>query len=806
MLAIRPVVVFVAVVLVSLFSASAANSQISWTPANLSHNALIGTSPSTQTSFVSSVALNNVQLRVVPELAPFVSVSPLSFTSIPAGVPQNVSITFNIPNGTQAQLRDGAIHLIAGLGNGKTYARPLPVSLNIKEATSFEIPVGVALPSGDRIITEQGLEGNLFVKDEIDIFFKEDTSQNDIINLVSQINGKILGSIADENFYQVQVNQEGFINLSNIINQLMQNPNVELAIPNLLNNIESVSSNSQNLLSSYDPASLINLPSAWGITTGSRNIKIGVLDSVFASEHLDLKNNITPERPILNTIPLTSSSHGTMVAGIIGALGNNNIGINGTMWNTSLHLFSTAVIDPNTKDLGSSLPLVALGLKEAIKDDSVRIINYSAAIECPGHSDECMQSLFYNDRFWKRHIEKNPNVLFVFAAGNEGIPLGYSSPARLSGVFDNVISVSAVDGNKELADFSNYGPNVIAAPGTNITSLAPCIINLLDPICTRVSTGSGTSFAAPSITGVAGLMLSKNSSLTAAQIKSIIRCTAKDTNNLDPFGDHVFLLDAYGAVQAASSGNACNTGTGTVRVEMTLNGSLTAHGGVTFDLVGPNGVINGSGIPSQRLNLPTGQYTLIYKSGGPVNSTLTGITPSATQTLTAGGTINFTLNFSTQNFQWLSLIGGNPYIPGDGIFANNNTGFFSSVFELNPTSSLAGTTDSITLTVFTAANAPQPQEAGLYMRKAGDTAFQCGFLSIGLSYPQQVTFNGVQGTVFHLPEENLALMTELFSMICGSNIEIIGFAIIDQNGNFINSVDAAALGRRSNGYPGTLVP
>jgi len=76
----------------------------------------------------------------------------------------------------------------------------------------------------------------------------------------------------------------------------------------------------------------------------------------------------------------------------------------------------------------------------------------------------------------------------------------------------------------------------------------------------------------------------------------------------------------------------------------TLNGQPYT-GRVNYDIVGPNGVIIGLGVPGQTANLVSGQYTFIYQSGGPQGAVFTGVTPSPVQNLSAGGSITFTLNF-----------------------------------------------------------------------------------------------------------------------------------------------------------------
>ncbi len=75
----------------------------------------------------------------------------------------------------------------------------------------------------------------------------------------------------------------------------------------------------------------IKLPTAWNITNGSKDVKIGVVDLGFDIKHEDLKDNIDSSISIQSV-----DEHGTHVTGIIGAKGNNSIGISGVMWDADL--------------------------------------------------------------------------------------------------------------------------------------------------------------------------------------------------------------------------------------------------------------------------------------------------------------------------------------------------------------------------------------------------------------------------------------------------------------------------------------
>ncbi|MBF0312377.1 MAG: S8 family serine peptidase [Oligoflexia bacterium] len=114
----------------------------------------------------------------------------------------------------------------------------------------------------------------------------------------------------------------------------------------------------------------------------------------------------------------------------------------------------------------------------------------------------------------KKTYGKSTDTLFIFAAGNDGSnnDLLPAAPANLG--LENTLSVAATFGRSSLAKFSNYGKLVdVGAPGVNIPSTGPG---------DRTVRMSGTSMAAPYVSGVAGETLAMNPSLTARQLKSII--------------------------------------------------------------------------------------------------------------------------------------------------------------------------------------------------------------------------------------------------------------------------------------------
>ncbi|SEB63399.1 Subtilase family protein [Maribacter dokdonensis] len=203
-------------------------------------------------------------------------------------------------------------------------------------------------------------------------------------------------------------------------------------------------------------------------------------------------------------------SHGTHVAGIIGAERNNGIGVNGVANNVAIMSIRAV---PNGDEYDKD---IARGIRYAV-DNGARIINGSFGKSFSPNAQWVYDAIKY---------AADNNVLFVHAAGNDGADLDNPVNANFPNdqvnngpeIADNVITVGALNpkyGSELVASYSNYGKiNVdIFAPGTDIYSTYPNNDYEYSP---------GTSMAAPSVAGVAALVMSQYPSLTAAQVKKII--------------------------------------------------------------------------------------------------------------------------------------------------------------------------------------------------------------------------------------------------------------------------------------------
>ena len=173
-------------------------------------------------------------------------------------------------------------------------------------------------------------------------------------------------------------------------------------------------------------------------------------------------------------------SHGTHIAGIIAA-GINGIGIQGVAPNVTI------------------LPIKFMNGDEGTVFNAIKAIEYAEMmgadiVNCSWGSQSYSQFLY--------NYMNNSNMLFVCAAGNDGVDAQEFPEYPAMYELDNIISVGATDEAGELATFSNYGQGVnIAAPGKNIYSTLPeNTYGYMD----------GTSMAAPFVTGAAALLLSNS--------------------------------------------------------------------------------------------------------------------------------------------------------------------------------------------------------------------------------------------------------------------------------------------------------
>lgn len=240
-----------------------------------------------------------------------------------------------------------------------------------------------------------------------------------------------------------------------------------------------------------------NAERAWDVRTDGSAVLVAVTDTGVDDAHVDLAGNIAPGGKDFTGKGSYSdgNSHGTHVAGTIGALGNNGLGVAGVCWRA--RILPVKVLGD---DGSGTEAMIAQGIYYAV-DAGARIISMSLGTKSA--SSVMFEAL---------RRARDRGVLVVASAGNDSnlIEAFPNYPASFD--LENIISVAAVDANGTLATFSNFGLSVdIAAPGVKIMSTAPQ--NAYKQL-------SGTSMAAPAVSGAAALLWSSQPGMTAAQVKS----------------------------------------------------------------------------------------------------------------------------------------------------------------------------------------------------------------------------------------------------------------------------------------------
>lgn len=363
---------------------------------------------------------------------------------------------------------------------------------------------------------------------------------------------------------------------------------------------------------------------AWDTTTGDSSIIVAVVDTGINGQHEDFgSGRVTAGYNFVNGTAITTGAnsddngHGTHVAGIIGATGNNSVGIAGVAWQTTL--MPVKVLDYDGYGWVSD---IVAGEVWAV-DNGANVINMS--LGGPYYSQIEADAVNYA-------LENG--VVVVVAMGNDGISqINY--PAGYSGV----IAVGSTNGRDEISGYSTFGNHVsVSAPGENIYA------------CDAFDNSgyvymSGTSMATPFVSGAVALLLANDTNLTPAEVKSIIEDSSIDLGTAGL--DTVF---GYGRVDANSAlSTTTRNNYGTIKVQVNNNGSpvsgvevllLNSSGtstiktALTSDGTGGRGVNGEASFPFTH----SGSYTISVCLGN--------VTQTANINLTAGTSVTETLNFS----------------------------------------------------------------------------------------------------------------------------------------------------------------
>ena len=344
-----------------------------------------------------------------------------------------------------------------------------------------------------------------------------------------------------------------------LIAELKKNPNVMSASPNFKMYAavtEPYGVNSQqNVLWNMQR---IRAPEAWAVTTGNNNIYVAVLDSGIDVNHADLRPNIDMNlsrnfvNPTGSSVPVedqdyddkSKTGHGTHIAGIIAAVGNNSNGVVGVCRNTKL--IALRVMNADNWAYHSKIVAAINYIVKLLDDPGLKIaaLNLSTAgwhDWTPSDAKETM--------LWRalRTLDQRNSIVIVVAAGNESSQIGapatidypgvykkdyYCYPASYVGIY-NMIVVGAIDPSNDAESNSNWSTNSVhlVAPGDHIYSTLPAAI-----APSGYGRYGGTSKAAPHVAGAVALVAAVSPDLTASEIRDVLFQSANSRINPETSG------------------------------------------------------------------------------------------------------------------------------------------------------------------------------------------------------------------------------------------------------------------------------
>ncbi len=495
------------------------------------------------------------------------------------------------------------------------------------------------------VITDE--YGNGYVDNLILIQFK--TKDIKIIEkVISTINGTVIGNSDYE--YQVQIEVSDLESIKKICEDISKMDEVWMAFPyyTIQSDIERIPGDPwkdtfQGITGvnwdEENPDGLnwwieaIQAPSAWEYNDRFSNIKIGVVDNGFDTNHEDLQISV------LNNYQNSFEDHGTHVAGIIGATANNETGITGIVWNKEL--YGVDVHKSSTQNDNIAIPDIYEGIQILLKF-GCKTVNLSLGGLLKNNFTEIYESGMYAANailFWQKELGIK-DFIIIDSAGNENVESvrgahfcsitdevlekyfdTYEDELKeysYEDVYSHFIVAGAIEkttSGYQMTDFSNYGSKVsVCAPGKDIFS-------------TVVMGGSdgnyahnfwdGTSMSAPIVTGVASLVWSVNENFSAGEVKDIVCNYYNKTANGYADGDtrNYPIVNAKLAVEEAIR-RTDKAGTISGFVKDSTTGKAIEGVQVSAEVGNAKRYVLTDANGNFKIELPEDEYELVFEYNG----------------------------------------------------------------------------------------------------------------------------------------------------------------------------------------------
>lgn len=339
---------------------------------------------------------------------------------------------------------------------------------------------------------------------------------------------------------------------------------------------------------------------AWDITKGGINIPVAIVDDAVQINHPDIAANVIPGWDVVDndndpSPSSTSYSHGTHVAGIVGAVSDNGIGI------ASVGMNKAKIMGVRCSNSPGYITHGYEGIAWAA-NHGAKIINMSWG--GAGFSSTAQEVI--NDA-------SNLGVILVAAAGNNS-----SNSLHYPSAYDNVVAVASTTSTDALSYFTNYGTWVdICAPGSDIYSTVP--FNTYD-------TYSGTSMASPLTAGALAFIWSVKSTLSSSDVVNLLKINADNINSQNPsyvgqlgagrinLQRAINCTDFQASVTPLGPLVLCNSGSNFTLTANTVNGA-------TYQWLKNNATVSGSISTTLEANTAGSYAVAITKNNCTLTST-----------------------------------------------------------------------------------------------------------------------------------------------------------------------------------------
>lgn len=435
------------------------------------------------------------------------------------------------------------------------------IGLFLQGCTEQESVLDVA-SSGESQLRSANIVDNSarHVPNEVIIKFKAGVPVSALENALRRVNGQVAEKILTHAMKKNGDN-DGILLLRvpmaalDAVSKLKNLDGIEYAEPNFIYTTDAVSNDPYYLNGSLwgmygDATNPMNqygshAGEAWAKgLTGSKDVYVGIIDEGYMYMHDDLSSNVgtNPEETSNgidddgngyiddiygwnfvdgNNIIFNSSgdAHGTHVAGTIGAVGGNGKGVAGVCWEVRF------------------LSGKFLGKKGGTTTNAIKAVDYFTTLRLNGLNIVATNNSWGGGGFsqsLQNAIERAnaAGVLFIAAAGNEGrnIDTTPSYPAAYPN--SNIITVASITNSGALSSFSNYGAKTvdIGAPGSGVYSCVPKSVK--GKLTSGYASYSGTSMAAPHVTGGVALYYSNHPNATTSDVKNAILSSSISTPSL----------------------------------------------------------------------------------------------------------------------------------------------------------------------------------------------------------------------------------------------------------------------------------